>query len=190
MADDLTDLLVAARDGDRWALSVAVRELYPDVVRYCAARVAPAVAEDVAQDVFLGVTRSLPRFEARSTGRSWVFAIAHNTCVDEVRRRQRRRRRETLDDHPTARVDTDPDRFPLPGADDGLALAMLLDELDDDRRDAFLLTQVVELSYAEAAAALDVPIGTIRSRVARARGDLTSLLAAADRAEGAEGPVD
>ena len=177
MDDDLTDLLVAARDGDRLALSVVVRRLYPDVVRYCAVRVAPAVAEDVAQEVFLRVTRSLSSYEQRASARTWVFAIAHNTCVDAVRARQRRRGREQLVDEPPT---TGPG-FPGPGADDGLALLLLLDELDEDRREAFVLTQVSGLSYAEAAAALDVPIGTIRSRVSRARRDLVALLREADR---------
>lgn len=178
--DDLTELLLAARDGDRWALSVVVRRTYPDIVRYCATRVAPEVAEDVAQDVFLKVSSAVARFEGRSSARTWLYAIAHHACVDAVRARQRRRGREVLDDAPTERGHTREATSRLPAADDGLGLTMLLDELDPDRREAFVLTQVVELSYAEAAEVLDVPIGTIRSRVARARRDLTALLAAAD----------
>lgn len=173
MADALTDLLVAARDGDRTALSVVVRRLYPDVVRYCAVRVAPDAAEDVAQDVFLRVTRSLSTYEARASARTWVFAIAHNACADAVRVRRRRRGREQVDEDPEATAEP---RWPGPGADDGLALALLLDDLDDDRREAFVLTQLVGASYAEAAALLDVPIGTIRSRVSRARGDLVAMI--------------
>lgn len=170
--DELTELLVAARDGDRWALSLVVRRLYPQIVRYCAVRVAPEEAEDVAQEVFLRVSSSLSSFRARATARTWVFAIARNTCVDAVRRRQRRRGREQLDDDPVASTG-----WSGPAADDGLALSMLLEQLDDDRQEAFVLTQVVGASYAEAAELLDVPIGTIRSRVARARQDLVGLLA-------------
>lgn len=169
MTDDLTDLLVAASGGDQWALSVVIRRLYPDVVRYCAVRVAADVAEDVAQDVFLRVVRGVDRFEARASARTWVFAIARRACADAVRGRVRRRGFVT-----EAPLDRDP--APDVGADDGLYLALLLDELDEDRRDAFVLTQLSGLAYAEAAEVLDVAVGTIRSRVARARQDLTRLL--------------
>ena len=171
-ADDLTDLLVAASSGDRMALSVVIRRLYPDVVRYCAVRVAPEVAEDVAQDVFVRVVRGVERFEGRSSARTWVFAIAHNACADAVRKRVRQRGRELLglpgDGHHTDEA--------APGADAGLDLTLLLDDLDDDRREAFVLTQLSGLSYQDAADVLGVPIGTIRSRVARAREDLVALL--------------
>lgn len=170
--DELTDLLVAASAGDRVALSVVVRRLYPDVVRYCAVRVAPAAAEDVAQDVFLRVIDAVEGFEGRSSARTWVFAVARNACADAVRRRVRSRGRETL-----GLPDAAAGEAATPAADDGLDLALLLEELDDDRREAFSLTQLAGLTYREAAAVLEVPIGTIRSRVARAREDLVALLA-------------
>ncbi len=169
--DELTDLLVAARDGDRLALSVVVRRLYPDVVRYCATRTAPEVAEDVAQDVFVRVVRSVGGYRAEASARTWVFTIARNTCADAVRGRVRSRGREQV-----GLPDDAPALDGAPGADDGLGLALLLDELDPDRREAFVLTQLSGMTYAEAAALLDVPIGTIRSRVARARADLVDLL--------------
>jgi RNA polymerase sigma-70 factor (ECF subfamily) len=155
------------------ALSVVIRRLYPDVVRYCAVRVSPGAAEDVAQDVFLRVVRGVDGFEARSSARTWVFAIAHNACADAVRRRVRSRGRELLGLPPDAGRGG-----AAPAADDGLDLALLLDELDDDRRDAFVLTQLSGLTYHDAAAVLDVPVGTIRSRVARAREDLVARLRA------------
>lgn len=180
MADDrrdqLTEQLLAAADGDRLALSSVVRALYPEVVRYCAVRVAPEVADDVAQDVFLRVTRSVGSFRGDSSARTWVFAVARNTCADAVRRRVRGRDREVVADVEADHTgDLDAWR-PQPDAGDGLDLALLLDELAPDRREAFVLTQLSGLSYAEAADVLGVPIGTIRSRVARARGDLVALL--------------
>lgn len=172
--DDLTDLLVAASSGDRIALSVVIRRLYPDVVRYCAVRVAPEVAEDIAQDVFVRVVRGVERFEGRSSARTWVLAIAHNACADAVRRRVRQRGREYVG----LPADDAAGTATSPAADDGLGLALLLDHLDDDRREAFVLTQLAGLSYQDAADVLGVPIGTIRSRVARAREDLVALLRA------------
>jgi len=174
--DVLTEQLLAAAGGDRLALSAVVRALYPEVVRYCAVRVAPEVADDVAQDVFLRVTRSAGSFRGDSSARTWVFAVARNTCADAVRRRVRTRGREVVADVGTDHADTLDTAHAQPGAGDGLDLALLLDELDPDRREAFTLTQLSGLSYAEAAEVLAVPIGTIRSRVSRARGDLVALL--------------
>ena len=72
---------------------------------------------------------------------------------------------------------------PPPHAPDGsrdVALELLVDDLDPDRREAFVLTQLIGCSYEEAAIACDVPVGTIRSRVARARSDLANALRAAE----------
>jgi RNA polymerase sigma-70 factor (ECF subfamily) len=69
----------------------------------------------------------------------------------------------------------------LPGFDDGVALLELLASLPDERREAFVLTQLLGLPYAEAAELSDCPVGTVRSRVARARATLMALLAEAER---------
>ncbi len=68
----------------------------------------------------------------------------------------------------------------LPGFDDGVALLELMDGLPQERREAFVLTQLLGLPYAEAAALSDCPVGTVRSRVARARATLMALLAEAE----------
>ena len=70
----------------------------------------------------------------------------------------------------------------LPGFDDGIALLDLLETLPDERREAFLLTQVVGLSYEEAAGFTGCPIGTVRSRVSRARATLERVLREAESA--------
>ncbi len=68
----------------------------------------------------------------------------------------------------------------LPGFDEGIALLDLLETLPDERREAFVLTQVVGLPYEEAARFIGCPVGTIRSRVARARTTLERLLREAE----------
>ena len=68
----------------------------------------------------------------------------------------------------------------LPGFDDGVALLDLLASLPDERREAFILTQLPGLPYAEAAEVSDCPVGTLRSRVSRARATLMDLLDEAD----------
>lgn len=170
--DDATRLLVQARDGDRLALSAWIRAAQPDVWRWCAAAAGRDRADDLTQDVFLRAIRSLPNFRAEASSRTWVLSIARRTLADELRGGYRRRalqaKLERLPD--AARVEEPSD---VPTRTD---LAEAVERLDPDRRDAFVLTQVLGLSYGEAAEALEVPVGTIRSRLARARGDLMDLL--------------
>jgi RNA polymerase sigma-70 factor (ECF subfamily) len=168
--DELTRLALAAGEGDRVALNAFVRRSQAEVWRLCAHLVDSASADDLAQDVYVRALPALPRFRGESSARTWLLAIARYTCADAVRRRQRRR---MLGRHPAETTVPDPT-----GEVD---LAALLAALDPDRRAAFVLTQVLGLGYAEAAEVCDVPVGTIRSRVARARAD---LVAAADVHEG------
>lgn len=174
MDDDLTRLAIDARAGDRLALHTLVRATHPHVWRYCAALVDVDAADDLAQETFARAFGSLRRYRGDAPVRLWLLAIARRVCADEVRRRgsrRRRRERAPLGPDPAA---TTPDRA------EAQALRSLVDALPDDRRQAFELTQLAGLTYAETAAQLGVPIGTVRSRVARARGELVAALAAAE----------
>jgi RNA polymerase sigma-70 factor (ECF subfamily) len=165
--DDLTALALAARGGDRMALSGFVRASQPDVWRLCAHLSGRQEADDLTQEVYARALRSLASFRGESSARTWLLAIAHHTCVDHVRRTQRRRLL-------LGRLRTQPAADGVAAAAETVELDALVGALDGDRRAAFVLTQVLGLSYAEAAAVLHVPIGTIRSRVARARADLVA----------------
>ena len=175
--DDLTRLFLAARDGDRTALLHAVRESQADVWRLAAHLVGRDDADDVTQDTFVRAWRALPAFRGDSSARTWLLAIARRACADAVRgrvrrRRLRRTRRERGDDrreHPDRRSDRRATTCTRSSA-----------ALDSDQRDAFVLTQVVGCSYAEAASICGVPVGTIRSRVARARERLLAQVREAD----------
>ena len=127
-------------------------------------------ADDVTQEVFLRAYRALPAFRGDSSARTWLLSIARRTCADAVRDLRRRRRLAALMERPV----TEPD-FAR-----SVSVEALLDGLDPERRVAFVLTQVIGLSYVEAAEVCDCPIGTIRSRVARARADLVARLGAAE----------
>lgn len=162
--DELTRLLREAAEGDRLALSSFIRRTQADVWRFCAHLVDPGVADDLTQEVYLRAMRTVPRFRGDSSARTWLLTIARRVAADEIRSRQRRRR---LPD-PAER--TEPDRA------DAHALESLVEMLPTDRREAFVLTQLLGLSYGEAAAACEVPVGTIRSRVARAREQLIAAL--------------
>ncbi|WP_405982462.1 sigma-70 family RNA polymerase sigma factor [Streptomyces sp. NBC_00158] len=172
---EVTRLALAARDGDPAKADRLVRALHRDVWRYVAYLSADAqAADDLTQDVFLRALAALPRFEGRSSARTWILSIARRTVVDSVRRAAARPRLSDRDDWQAAAERSQP--HGLPGFDDGIALAELLAAVPAERREAFVLTQLVGLPYAEAAVAAGCPIGTVRSRVARARTTLMGLL--------------
>ncbi|MGH9245562.1 MAG: sigma-70 family RNA polymerase sigma factor [Acidimicrobiales bacterium] len=161
-------------DGDGDALAAFVRASQAEVWRFCSHLVDRDSADDLTQEVYLRAIRGLPRFRAESSARTWLLTIARRVCADAVRGAVRRR---TLVDRLVARrvLAASPDRV-SPPPDGHLALEDLVARLDPDQRTAFVLTQVLGLAYDEAAEVCDCPVGTIRSRVARARGKLVEAL--------------
>nr|WP_244317577.1 sigma-70 family RNA polymerase sigma factor [Streptomyces bauhiniae] len=173
--DPATVLALAARNGDAHAVEQFVRALHRDVQRYVARLCGdPQSVDDLAQDTFLRALGSLHRFEGRSSARSWLLSIARRAVIDSYRHAAARPRLSDAPDWQMA-VELAQPRG-LPGFDDGIALLDLLDALPAERREAFLLTQVAGLPYAEAAEVSACPVGTVRSRVARARATLMDLL--------------
>jgi RNA polymerase sigma-70 factor (ECF subfamily) len=177
--DDLTRLAVAAGTGDRVALAGFVREAQAPVWRLCAHLVGAADADDLTQETLVRAIGALGSFRGDGSARAWVLSIARRTCADAIRRRQRRRR--ALRRAGAGAAATREDRGASAA---GVELDLLVNALDPDRRAAFVLTQLLGLSYAEASEVCDVPIGTIRSRVARAREDLIAAMADARAGEG------
>jgi RNA polymerase sigma-70 factor, ECF subfamily len=166
--DELTRCALRARAGDPAARTAFVRSTQAEVWRLAAAVTSVDAADDLTQETYLRAFRALPDFAARSSVRTWLLGIARRACADHVRAAMRRRRID-------ARVAAQPAQT-APDPADGLGTADLLRRLPDERRSAFVLTQLLGLSYAEAAAVEGVPVGTIRSRVARARTDLVSAV--------------
>jgi RNA polymerase sigma-70 factor (ECF subfamily) len=164
--DDDEQIVRAAAAGDKVALASFVRDTQDHVWRYCAYLGRGDDVADLVQETYARALRALPRFEGRTSGRVWLLAIARRVCADAVRGAQRRRaldarfRRERRSHESSEMV----------------GIEMLLDALPPDRREAFVLTQIVGLPYAAAADVCGVPIGTIRSRVARAREELQASL--------------
>jgi RNA polymerase sigma-70 factor (ECF subfamily) len=162
--------VLAARDGDPVAQAAFVRATQTEVWRFVAALVDAGSADDLTQETYLRAFRALPAFEGRSSARTWLLGIARRACADHLRTVVRRRR---LDERLVAEAHN---AGPYPDPAQHLGAADLLGRLPDDRRGAFALTQVLGLSYAEAAEVEGVPVGTIRSRVARARAELVEAL--------------
>ncbi|MFI5054565.1 MAG: sigma-70 family RNA polymerase sigma factor [Acidimicrobiia bacterium] len=175
--DELTQLFLAARDGDRTALLHAVRASQADVWRLAMHLVGPNEADDVTQDTFVRAWQALPAFRGDSSARTWLLSIARRACADSVRGSVRRRR---LAERAAREVHTTPHDGSTHGVTTDLtgqhAVSALVDGLPRDQRAAFVLTQIVGCSYAEAAEVCGVPVGTIRSRVARAREQLVQDL--------------
>jgi RNA polymerase sigma-70 factor (ECF subfamily) len=176
--DELERIAADAADGDPLAAAALVRATQSDVWRLCAALGDRGSTEDLTQETYLRAFGSLHTFEGRASVRTWLLTIARRVCADAVR--SRRRTRLTL-----VRDDADLETLSAAGpagaslADavgQGAGVTDLLARLDPDRREAFVLTQLLGLPYAEAAAVAGCPVGTIRSRVARARADLVDAL--------------
>lgn len=165
--DEWTRLAHAARGADRHALESFVRATQDDVWRLCAHLGDRDRADDLAQETYVRVLRSLPAYRGDAPVRSWLFSIVRRVVADDIASRRRRRR------HHRGVADVDAES---PDHQGSVALEHLLGCLDPERRVAFVLTQLLGFSYAEAADACDVPVGTIRSRVARARGALVAML--------------
>jgi RNA polymerase sigma-70 factor (ECF subfamily) len=160
--DTLSGLLLRARDGDPQALTDFVRATQAQVWRFCAHLVGPDDADEAVQETYVALWQAVPSFRGEASAWTWLFAIARRVAGRVSRRSNRWR--ELADQVQAAAPPPHPETAREPDE--------LLSLLDLDRRTALVLTQVLGLSYAEAAVVCDCPIGTIRSRVARAREEL------------------
>lgn len=144
------------------------------------------VAEDVAQDTFLNAFRSFHTFEPRSNVKAWLFKICRNVVYDGFRRLGRRPTNVPIEDREPASFDPSLASRTLEayGVDDEATHAVLfgddvnrfLEELPPEFRRALLLCDVEGLSYKETAGVMGTPLGTVRSRIARARSHLRDRL--------------
>lgn len=169
--DQVTRWAQEAGRGDRQAATAFVRALQDQVWRFLSHLAGPGEADDLTQETFLRAFRNLPGFAGRSSARTWVFSIARRVAVDHVRTAVARPKIASVPDWQTAAESAG---AITAGADEGVTLHQLIAGLSRERREAFVATHVLGLSYAEAADVCQCPIGTIRSRVARAREDLVT----------------
>lgn len=178
--------IAAARGGDRSAFEALVRR-YADPVYGHALRFFgdPHLAEDAAQEVFIKVFRSMSSFDGRSAFSTWLFRVTRNVCLDMARQRSRRPVPVDTSEASVGGVEGSLALQVTPDFSAGVvmstALERALSALPALERDAFCAVALFGLAYAEAADALGVPAGTVKSRVFRAR---RSLLAELGLAEG------
>jgi RNA polymerase sigma-70 factor (ECF subfamily) len=134
----------------------------------------PADAEDLTQQVFVNVLAALASYEERQLERAWVFRIARNVRLDQLRAERRTPTREPMDERFAAAVPA--------GAAERLDLDSALARLGESDREAFLLREVGGLGYREIASLTESSPDAVRSRIHRARLALREALAAGWRA--------
>ena len=190
MAPDDTsdsDLVAAAQHGDRDALDRLLRR-HHDRIHALARRMMgnDADADDATQEALIAIVRGLSRFDQRAAFGTWAYRVATNACLDELRRRGRRPR-------------PDPDAFltvPASGGDPSDVVSARLDvdaalaTLPVEFRAAVVLRDLCALDYAEIGEVLDIPAGTVRSRIARGRAQMARYLGGPDPADPDAGNPD
>ena len=184
--DDEAGLIERSRRGDLDAFNQIVAAYQHRVYNLCLRMLgSPQAAEDATQDCFISAFRSISGLRGRSF-QSWLFRIASNGCIDEIRRRKRQ---------PSLSLDA-----PTPGAEEGRPLdvpdaaagpeelllrgeaaALLQAELlrlPPDQRLAIVLCDIEGLDYQEIAASMGTSVGTVKSRISRGRARLREALRA------------
>jgi RNA polymerase sigma-70 factor (ECF subfamily) len=163
-----------AQAGDRRALEELLARHQPRIYAVCR-RMMPSEADaaDASQDALIAVVRSLDRFDGRAAFSTWTYRIAVNACIDELRRRKRRPVLAPDASLPEPNA-TGPDHETLVADRELVTLA--LQQVPEPFRTAVVLRDVADLDYAEISAVLDVPVGTVRSRIARGRAELGRAL--------------
>lgn len=173
-ADDRA-LVAAAQSGDRRALDQLLRRHYDRVYAVCRRILHhDADAADATQDALLAAVRALASFDGNAAFGTWMYRIATNTCLDQLRRRKRRPT-APLDETVTLSelIETRPFDSTVV---DQMAVQAALERLPEDFRLAVVLRDVADLDYDTIADTLGVPIGTVRSRIARGRAILAKEL--------------
>ena len=179
------ELVAAAQRGDGAAMDALLRRHYDRVHAICR-RIAGSTrdADDAAQEAMIRVVNNLDRFDGRSSFGTWVYRIATNTSLDELRKRKRRPQLHVVDDDEAPEPVDELSHRIVDAVADRLAIDEALAELPDDFRIPVVMRDVGDLDYAEIALELDIPVGTVKSRIARGRRMLVERLGNQDPPSG------
>lgn len=169
------ELVRRSSTGDRSATEALLHRHYSLVRAVCHRIVTnQADAEDATQNAMISIGRALPTFDGRSQVTTWMYRIATNAALDEIRRTNRRPL--PADPHLSSVLDSPTATDASASFDDQDAVRGALAQLLPEYRAALVLRHVADMEYEEIAIALDVPIGTVRSRLARGRSALKEIL--------------
>ena len=170
-------LIERTQQGDLAAFERLVERHRAIVFRVAARIVGPDDAEDVSQDAFLRAFHRLDQYRGTATFRTWLLQITQNTALSALTR-TRRRPTEMVDD-PTEAADRDPVRQPvmeLERRERQQRLELKLRTLRPDYRSLLILRDLEGFSYDEISDVLDMPLGSVKGRLHRARDELIELL--------------
>ena len=180
MGADASDLSLVRRvqRGDKGAFDALVLKYQHKLVKLVMRYVRnPAEAEDIAQEAFIKAYRALPQFRGDSAFYTWLYRIAINTAKNALAARNRNPVTYELDMQGNDEAAEMIGKLKDPETPEGLALTeeirnivnAAIGELPEDLRTAIVLRELEGMSYAEIASAMDCPVGTVRSRIFRAR---------------------
>jgi len=187
-ADAESGDVARARGGDAQAFEALVRRREAEVHRLCVRMLGDREeALEATQDVFLRVFRGLPRFRGEASFRTWVIGIAINVCRSRLGSRKWRERRAAAslqrEDPEGGERDELLVRDPAPSPEEraygrqlGVALNSALAQLHPEHREILLLREMEQLEYEELASVIGCAVGTVKSRLARARSALRRAL--------------
>jgi RNA polymerase sigma-70 factor (ECF subfamily) len=175
-----SDLVLVKRvqRGDKTAFDLLVRKYQHKVVKLVLRYVRnPAEAEDIAQEAFIKAYRALPQFRGDSAFYTWMYRIAINTAKNSLASRDRSPIRYDLDLTDPEESHSVQTRLQDPDTPEGMALTeeirqivnSAIDALPEELKTAIVLRELDGLSYEEISAAMECPVGTVRSRIFRAR---------------------
>ncbi len=170
------DLLAAWRRGDHAAVLQGLMARYRQKVLHLALSIVrdPALAEDMAQLAFLKTWRALPKFDGRAALSTWLYAIARNTCLSELRGRGRM---VALEDQAEESALWEDSRDAVHEAQTEIDVALLLDRLAEPSRTVVVLFYLEDRSCEEVGELLGMPAGTVKSLLFRARKQLAATAA-------------
>jgi len=171
-------LLAQARLDDRAALGELLTRHHPRLLGLCRAMIGQSLADDVCQDAMVSIIRGLPNFAGHAAFSTWATRIAINAC--HARRRSEKTRLGGILQGAVSGIATQtgellqPERIQRSGQ--AVALARAVDALAEEFRTVLILRDVHGLEYEELGAVLGLPIGTVKSRLFRARTALRDVL--------------
>lgn len=188
MGENISDreLVERVQQGDKKAFDLLVLKYQYKIIKLISRYIhEPSEAQDVAQDAFIKAYRALPGFRGESAFYTWLYRIATNTAKNHLVSLQRRYSEIQIDDEENALKETDLGLNEIDTPENMLVKEEVektvfeaIDHLPEDLRIAITLREFDGLSYEEIAQTMDCPVGTVRSRIFRAREAISSKLRA------------
>ena len=178
------DLIRQVLDGDQEAFGQLVTAYEKPVYNLCLRMTGnPEDARDLAQEAFLKAWRGLRFYKFEAAFSTWLYRLTSNVCIDFLRRQKRRQTVSlTVEDDQESAVEAElADPAPLPEEqvlydEQRRVVAAAMEQLEDDFRLILTLRVVEDLPYEEIASIMDLKVGTVKSRLARARNKLKKIL--------------